>query len=107
MPESGSGYGIRTLALLIRDDIPTREELSRAMGLTPEQLETRLALMERQGYLAGEQSGRRREGCLACRCCTTCRGTGNTVTRYELTEKGLRLAGSASRDMSRINEPVE
>jgi hypothetical protein len=73
----------------------TGAELARNLGLSHGQLENRLELLERQGYLKKEEPCRSLPKGCTCRCCQGCSRTtaGNAGGGYTLTGKGRRVAG--------------
>jgi len=87
---------LQSIAQFIRDGNLTMAECSARLGITREQLENRLQLMERQGYILRHQGTTvDTAGCTCGHCCASCRTPGSrqipaTIT---LTEKGERLAG--------------
>ncbi len=95
LPVHENSPGITGIARLIRENRFTGKELASTLGITTEQLENRLALMERQGYLIMErpcavQTG----GGGACAGCRSCGKRTSVITGYALTEKGCRLAAA-------------
>jgi hypothetical protein len=72
----------------------TVSEGARRLGITREQFEERLSLMERQGYVARQDDAVFGE-CSCGHCCATCckRDSTPAVVLYRLTGKGKRLAG--------------
>jgi len=89
---------IRGILRMIREDRSTRADLAVELGITPDQLNDRLALMVRQGYLARVDAGGpgTRECSCTC-CCQPCAGNAASLAGYRLTEKGRRVA-SLERD---------
>lgn len=86
MPEPG----LRDLLRKIRKNRFTVRGLAAELGLTPGQLDDRLALMERQGFLKLEKPCCQGEGGCACCCCTS--RCSHEPAQYTLTDKGRRIA---------------
>ncbi len=81
------------IARLLRDRSLTLAECARMLGLNRVQLDERLRLMERQGYLARATS--QTDSCSGCSATCSCCGAKNTGAGpviYSLTGKGERLA---------------
>jgi DNA-binding HxlR family transcriptional regulator len=87
---------IASIAKLLRSGNATPAEIAESIGITRKQLTDRLALMERQGYLA-----RHRDtdpgpdaGCSCGYCCSSCckRDAAPAPVLYTLTKKGEQLA---------------
>ncbi len=88
---------------MIRDARLTSAELAAELGLSREQLDNRLALMGRQGYLQRDRPcSSTQKGCV-CRCCPgpSCSNAGSTGRGYALTAKGRRVAEAKPSDLSR------
>jgi len=87
---------LASIAGRIRDGHATSAEIAACLGITRDQLADRLALMERQGYLARQGDGSSGPAPPACRhCCSCWCGCDRTATvpaLYTLTKKGERLA---------------
>ena len=90
---------IASIARILRSGNATPAEIAESIGITREQLMDRLALMERQGYLA-----RHRDpdpgadaGCSCGHRCSSCcnRDAASAPVLYALTKKGERLAQDA------------
>ena len=81
------------IARILRDRSLTRAECARMLGLNREQLNERLRMMERQGYLARAtpQTDSCSGCCATCSCCGT-KNAGALPVIYSLTGKGERLA---------------
>ncbi|PKG32434.1 hypothetical protein [Methanoregula sp.] len=84
---------LRSIARLIRDGNQTVAECAARLGINRQHLEERLALMERQGYVARRENVPLEGGCTCGGCCSTCprRDTAAPPLLYMLTEKGARL----------------
>lgn len=82
------------IAGMIRDGSLTLTECAERLGLTREQLDSRLALMERQGYLSQMRPAAAEDGCSCGHCCATCNKSKDAPAPvlYTLTQKGERLA---------------
>ncbi|WP_148208235.1 helix-turn-helix domain-containing protein [Methanosphaerula palustris] len=78
---------------MIQSGTVTHAEIADDIGITREQLADRLALMERQGYLARqEEMADSESGCRHC-CASCCARNGASFpVLYNLTQKGERLA---------------
>ena len=88
------------IARLIRDNDVTFGEGAARLGITREQLDNRLHLMERQGYL--NRHGGIREtgaGCCnhSCALCSLCRADVPVPRTISLTPKGMRLIDEDTR----------
>lgn len=75
---------------MIREDRFTATELAAELGLTREQFDNRLALMERQGFLQVEKTCCSGQGGCACCCCSS--SCSEEPPGYTLTGKGRRVA---------------
>ncbi|MDP3564482.1 MAG: helix-turn-helix domain-containing protein [Methanoregula sp.] len=90
---------IASIARILRSGNATPAEIAKCIGISREQLTDRLALMERQGYLArhGNTDPGPDAECRCGHCCSSCckRDDSMTPILYTLTDKGKQL----SRDM--------
>ena len=94
---------LQSIARVIRTGNLTMVECALRLGMTPEQLENRLSLLERQGYILRQAGMPEGATCSCGHCCASCRTPGSrqipaTIT---LTEKGERLAGDSNGDSQR------
>lgn len=80
------------IARLLRDRSLTLAECARMLGLNRAQLDERLFLMERQGYLA-RAAPQKDEPCTCSGCCATCYRKGGRAEPavFTLTAKGEKL----------------
>lgn len=78
---------------LIRDGDTTFAEVTVRLGITREQLENRLRLMERQGYILRQSGTSDTPACSCGHCRSPCRetGGGKVPVIYALTRKGEDL----------------
>jgi hypothetical protein len=81
------------IARMVRDGNTTLGECADRLGITRELLDSRLLLMERQGYLAREKEAAPGMDCSCGHCCAVCCRSGGRTSpvRYNLTKKGERL----------------
>ncbi|MEN6444306.1 MAG: helix-turn-helix domain-containing protein [Methanoregula sp.] len=88
------GGTLQSIARIIRDGNLTMTECAQRLGISRDQLENRLFLMERQGYLARQKDPAPGPDCGCGHCCSSCsNGEGAPVpVLYTLTQKGERLA---------------
>ncbi|NMB78272.1 MAG: hypothetical protein GYA23_04180 [Methanomicrobiales archaeon] len=90
---------LETIARLIHEGDMTLAECSARLGITRDQLDTRLRLMERQGYLTRNRHGvKAGEECSCGHCCALCCRSRHTVPvpdSFILTPKGMRLIAAA------------
>ncbi len=89
---------LQSIARVIRTGNLTLGECALRLGMTEEQLENRLSLLERQGYILRQAGMPKGTTCSCGNCCasyrTPCsRQIPATIT---LTEKGERLAGDSN-----------
>lgn len=84
---------LQSISELIRDGSQTVAECATRLGINRQQLEERLALMERQGYVTRRKNVPLEGGCTCGGCCSACprRDTAAPPVLYTLTEKGERL----------------
>ncbi|MDD5144207.1 hypothetical protein [Methanoregula sp.] len=84
---------LQSIARLIRDGHVTLAECPARLGITREQLDNCLQLMERQGYLVRQGIPVDTEGCTCGHCCASCcrNGLQNPPVTFSLTAKGERL----------------
>ena len=84
---------LRSIARLIRDGHLTIAECPARLGITREQLENRLQLMERQGYILRQGTPVDTESCTCGHCCASCckNDNRNLPLTLSLTPKGERL----------------
>lgn len=84
---------LQSIAQLIRDGHLTLAECPARLGITREQLENRLQLMERQGYVTCGRNSLEGGGCTCGGCCFACtkKDTTQSPSLYTLTAKGERL----------------
>lgn len=79
---------------LLRDRSLTLAECARILGLNRAQLDERLRMMERHGYLA--RATPQTDSCTCSGCCSSCgcsaKDTSSAPLIYSLTGKGERLA---------------
>lgn len=85
------------IARLLGSGSLTLAECARMLGMSREQLDERLRMMERQGYLARATAAQKDEPGTCSSCCATCsccsvKKTGAAPILYSLTGKGERLA---------------
>lgn len=82
------------IARLLQQGTYTLPDSARLLGIRLEQLEERLALMERQGYLASVHAAPPGEACSCGHCCgSCCQARKLPAPRlFALTPKGERLA---------------
>ena len=88
------------IARLLKGGSLTLAECGRMLGLSREQLDERLFLMARQGYLA-RATPQKDTTCTCSGCCATCsccsvKNTGAVPVLYTLTGKGERLVRGTS-----------
>lgn len=90
---------IASIARILRSGNATLAEIAEHIGITREQLADRLALMERQGYLARQPDTPVDPGCGCGHCCASCykRDGAAAPILYMLTEKGKCLAQESGR----------
>jgi predicted transcriptional regulator len=81
---------------MIRGNRFTATELAAKLGLSREQFDDRLALMERQGFLQLEKTCCAGQGGCARCCCSSRDRQEIAVAGYVLSEKGRRIAEYAS-----------
>jgi hypothetical protein len=84
---------LQSIAQFIRDGNLTMAECSARLGITREQLENRLQLMERQGYILRQGSAQDAPACTCNHCCASCckNESLNLPVTFSLTAKGERL----------------
>jgi DNA-binding HxlR family transcriptional regulator len=85
------------IARIVSNGNITLGESARRLGMTREQLDSRLLLMERQGYLTRLTGTAPEAGCSCGGCCTGCSNDRNhpPLVMFALTKKGMRLIRSA------------
>ena len=85
---------IASITRIIRSGNATLADMAERIGLTHEQLADRLALMERQGYLARQPDALVGPDCDCGHCCASCckRDGAAAQVLYMLTEEGEHLA---------------
>jgi len=91
---------LRSIAQLIQDGHLTLAECPARLGITREQLENRLQLMERQGYLVCQGGAADAAGCTCSHCCASCcqNDSAHLPFTVSLTAKGeqlLRVTGKS------------
>lgn len=90
---------IASIARILWSSNATTAEIAKSIGITREQLAERLALMERQGYIARHQDAGvgPDSNCSCGHCCSSChrQDTASDPVLYTLTQKGERLAQDA------------
>jgi len=81
---------LQSIAQLIRDGDLTLADCAARLGITREQLENRLQLMERQGYVLRRDSTADTAGCTCGHCCVSCckNASLNHPVTFSLTAKG-------------------
>lgn len=84
---------LQSIARLIRDGHLIIAECPARLGITREQLDNRLQLMERQGYVACGRNPLEGAGCARGGYCSACpkKDATQSPSLYTLTEKGERL----------------
>jgi hypothetical protein len=84
---------LHSIARLIRDGHLTLAECPARLAITREQLENRLQLMERQGYILRQGTSVDTGGCTCGHCCASCcrNESQNLPVTFSLTAKGERL----------------
>ncbi len=83
---------LQAIARLIHGGDKTLAECSARLGITKGQLEDRLLLMERQGYILRHNGKDHEQPCTCGHCCATCcHSSGNRPVLQTLTPKGERL----------------
>jgi len=95
------GGTLQSIARVIRTGNLTLAECALRLGMTQEQLEDRLSLLERQGYILREAGMPESATCSCGHCCTSCRtpGSRQIPAVISLTEKGERLVGDSKGDL--------
>jgi len=88
-----------SIARLVRKGNMTLAECADRLGISRTQLEERLQMMERQGYLARIKDVNPDPECRCGHCCLSCckRDGATTMVLFTLTQKGERLAREARR----------
>lgn len=89
---------LQSIARVIRTGNLTLAECALRLGMTQEQLENRLSLLERQGYILREAGMPEGATCSCGHCCASCRTPRQIPATISLTEKGERLAGDSNGD---------
>lgn len=89
---------LQSIARVIRTGNLTLGECALRLGMTEEQLENRLSLLERQGYILRQAGMPEGAACSCGHCCASCRtpGSRQIPATISLTEKGERLAGDSN-----------
>jgi hypothetical protein len=87
------------IARIVHDGNTTLGECAGRLGLTREQLDSRLILMERQGYLTRVKEAAFGVDCSCGHCCAACcRSTGTPAPEiFTLTPKGEHLIRGTGR----------
>lgn len=89
---------LQSIVRVIRMGNLTLGECALRLGMTDEQLENRLSLLERQGYILRQTGMPEGTTCSCGHYCVSCRtpGSRQTPATISLTEKGERLAGDSN-----------
>jgi len=92
---------LQSIAQLIRDGHVTLAECPARLGISREQLENRLHLMERQGYILRQGGAADAPGCTCRHCCASCcqHDSAHLPFTLSLTAKGERLLRVAGKSM--------
>ena len=92
---------LQSIALVIRNGNLTLTECALRLGMTKEQMEDRLSLMERQGYILRQAGMPEGAPCSCGHCCASCGtpGSQQVPATITLTEKGERLAKDSNGDL--------